>query len=332
MKICHFVASRGIGRGEFYVDLVNEISHHCEVHLVIPEGARYKGRVGAAVTIHEYRAKNSRLNPFLHYEIYKIIKALDVDIVHTHFAKATEIYYRIAPLLRAGHVATKHNPRKGRIFNRVKQVTAVSREVQQSIASNRVKLIYNGIEVSGAVPVEAAAAGLGSGPVTFLAVGRLDKIKAFDRLLIECSRLTFDYRLWLVGDGHERLALEKLAEELGIADKVQFFGFRPDVLALMGEADVVVVSSHSEGFSLVIVEALFYAKMLVSRAVGIAGEVLPSNLLIDDYRIAEKLSDVVENYASYSRSFQKLKSELSGRFDLSRVALEYVNFYGECLS
>jgi glycosyltransferase involved in cell wall biosynthesis len=61
--------------------------------------------------------------------------------------------------------------------------------------------------------------------------------------------------LRIAGDGRDRAALEALARELGIADRVVFLGWIGDVRAEMRQADVFVLSTKSESFGRVNVEA-----------------------------------------------------------------------------
>ena len=190
-------------------------------------------------------SRNTRANPFLHWELYRLFKKINPDIVHTHFAKASEIFYYLNKALGIRHVATKHNPRKGRIYNKLKHVIAVSKGVADSVRHDNVKIIYNGIH-----PIQLPDDASVNSVFTIIAVGRLEKIKAFDRLINECSKLEFDFNLMIVGEGKERGNLEKLATDLNIKDKVKFLGFRLDIPQLMQRSDVVVVCSHSEGFSL----------------------------------------------------------------------------------
>jgi hypothetical protein len=74
-------------------------------------------------------------------------------IIHTHSAKATELVYIIRYFISALHVATKHNARKGRIFNKIRHVTAVSQEVQKSISPTLATIIYNGITPKPIPPI-----------------------------------------------------------------------------------------------------------------------------------------------------------------------------------
>ena len=327
MKVCHFVASVGLGRGDACVELVNALAPEIDVALVAPRGARFIDVVDKRVGVFEYRSRNTRANPFLHWELYRLFKKINPDIVHTHFAKASEIFYYLNKALGIRHVATKHNPRKGRIYNKLKHVIAVSKGVADSVRHDNVKIIYNGIH-----PIQLADDASVNSVFTIIAVGRLEKIKAFDRLINECSKLKFDFNLMIVGEGKERGNLEKLATDLNIKDKVKFLGFRLDIPQLMQRSDVVVVCSHSEGFSLVLIEAMFYSKMAISRRVGIAAEIFPEVLLIEHFDIAHKIQEVHDDFEKHSRCFRDIKNQYCSKFLLENSAKEHIIYYVDILS
>lgn len=73
-----------------------------------------------------------------------------------------------------------------------------------------------------------------------------------------------DARLMLLGQGSNEAALRVLARDLGIAERVIFPGFRPDLSPFYGTADLFVLSSNYEGFGNVIVEALSFGLPIVS--------------------------------------------------------------------
>jgi glycosyltransferase involved in cell wall biosynthesis len=327
MKVCHFVASVGLGRGDACVDLVNALAPGIDAALVAPRGARFIDVVDKRVDTFEYGSRNTRANPFLHWELYRLFKKINPDIVHTHFSKASEIFFHLNKVLGIRHVATKHNPRKGRIYDRLEHVIAVSKGVAGSIRHDNVKIIYNGIH-----PIHLPDDAPANGVFTMIAVGRLDKIKAFDRLIDECSRLKFDFNLVIVGEGTERANLENLAKDKKIDDKVKFLGFRLDIPQLMRRSDVVVVCSHSEGFSLVLIEAMFYSKMVISRKVGIAAEIFPEMLLIEQFDIAKKIREVHDDFEKHSLCFREMKNQYCSRFLLENSVKEHMEYYKELLS
>jgi glycosyltransferase involved in cell wall biosynthesis len=326
MKVCHFIASVGLGRGDACVDLVNALAPEIETALVAPRGARFIDAVDKRTDAFEYGSRNTRANPILHWELYRLFKKIEPDIVHTHFAKASEIFHFLNRALGIRHVATKHNPRKGRIYNRLEHVIAVSKGVAESIRHDNVKIIYNGID-----PVRLPDDASVNSVFTIIAVGRLDKIKAFDRLIGECSKLPFDFNLVIVGEGKERGNLEDLAKDLNIRDKVKFLGFRLDIPQLMQRSDLVVVCSHSEGFGFVLIEAMFYSKMAISRRVGIAAEIFPEELLIEQFNIAQKIQEVHDDFDTHSRCFRDMKKQYCSRFLLENSAKKHMEYYEEVL-
>lgn len=124
--------------------------------------------------------------------------------------------------------------------------------MQKSITPYCATVIYNGITPQTIAPLSHPQK-----PFRIYAIGRLDKIKAYDLLIQACSNLSFDFRLHIVGEGQEQNNLETLTQQLNLNDKVIFEGFQSDIASHMNRSDLVVISSHSEGFSVVMIEALF---------------------------------------------------------------------------
>lgn len=75
------------------------------------------------------------------------------------------------------------------------------------------------------------------------------RVFAAARALIPSIRMAF------VGDGPAREELERLGEELGVADAVDYLGFTADPRGLVHNAGVLVLTSPSEGYPLVLAEA-----------------------------------------------------------------------------
>lgn len=100
----------------------------------------------------------------------------------------------------------------------------------------------------------------------FLSVGRLKKVKNIPLLLKAFKKVTekTDATLLILGDGPEFEALKKLSVTLGIECKVHFLGFISDCKPYYKIANTFVLSSESEGFGNVIVEALAEGCTVVS--------------------------------------------------------------------
>ncbi len=96
-----------------------------------------------------------------------------------------------------------------------------------------------------------------------VAVGRLSKEKGFDDLLKLFKKISIkhpDWKLNIVGDGMEKNDLLDLAKELKLGDKVVFHGYQNKdyINNLLQESSIYVMTSHTESFGLVLIEAMSY--------------------------------------------------------------------------
>ena len=108
-----------------------------------------------------------------------------------------------------------------------------------------------------------------------LALGRLHANKGFDVLLSALPQIPRAV-LWLGGEGPEEDALKRLANELGVAGRVRFLGWRRDVAALMAAADIFLCPSRHEPLGNVVIEA--WAQRVPVVATASAG---PASLIKD---------------------------------------------------
>lgn len=107
-------------------------------------------------------------------------------------------------------------------------------------------------------------------------VGNLLACKGHHDLVDAVAKLDRENAMMLAiaGEGSERKALEDRIAVAGLQGRVRLLGFRDDANRLLQAADVVVHPSHSEGLSLVLIQAQLLGKPIVATAVGGAAEVL----------------------------------------------------------
>ncbi|MDK3602220.1 glycosyltransferase [Staphylococcus pseudintermedius] len=92
-----------------------------------------------------------------------------------------------------------------------------------------------------------------------VSVGRLSPEKGFDLLIKAVAELAPTYpqlKLYILGDGPLKGTLKSLVEQLGIQNHVYFLGQRRNPFFIVKRADVFALTSHYEGQSMVILEAL----------------------------------------------------------------------------
>jgi glycosyltransferase involved in cell wall biosynthesis len=111
----------------------------------------------------------------------------------------------------------------------------------------------------------------GRGALVIGSVGRLTDQKGYDLLLRALPGLT-SARLVLVGDGPRRLALEALAVELGVAERLQITGWVDDAPARLVGFDVFALPSRWEGMPLGILEAMHAGLPVLACDVGSVSE------------------------------------------------------------
>lgn len=135
----------------------------------------------------------------------------------------------------------------------------------------------------------------------YVAVGRLARQKNFPMLLRAFARLSDPAaRLTILGEGGERGKLERLAQELGIADRLALPGHVSDPLPYLAAASAFVLSSDYEGVPAVVIEALAAGLPLVATRCsvsmpGLLGEG-QFGLLVDpgdEIGFAQGLTDVL---------------------------------------
>lgn len=135
-------------------------------------------------------------------------------------------------------------------------------------------------------------------------IGRLHPVKRLDLLLEAAARLTENFKLFIVGSGALEAELKNLAKTLGIAEKVIFTGAvqYSDVPKFMNMADLIVMTSSTEGQPRVLIEAMSCGTPAVGTNVfGIRDTIVDGvtgYLASDDPDdIARKISEALANHA-----------------------------------
>lgn len=134
-----------------------------------------------------------------------------------------------------------------------------------------IKVILNGKSPSDAPLVTHR-------PRQLIATQQLFPDKCHATLLRALSGIDAPYVLHIVGTGSEEPALRKLADWLGIADRVIWHGFSADVSAHLAAADIFLLASLTEGLPNTLLEALAAGLLPISRDVGGVREVFPTAL------------------------------------------------------
>lgn len=264
-----------------------------EKHVVeLAHGLQTRGHKVTVIAHEKYRERlrvnfiavdlsKSRRNLWILYQLYKTLKSLNPDVIHVHGNKAAVMVGVLLPFLKLKSVATLHSRKKNtKMFKNFDAVIAVSPNAAEVLDHPRKYVVLNGIEP----PVLDINITKHTPPVV-LAVGRLVPVKGFN-VLIEAWKGIQNAELWIVGDGFEHENLQRLITELNLQQSVKLLGFRSDIVELMQQASLYVMSSHYEGCPYTMIEALLCKTPMISTAVGAMTMVLPPQYLCPENDIA----------------------------------------------
>ena len=223
--------------------------------------------------------RRKRLVPKGALQLRRAIRDFEPDLVHAHnpamaaIATLATMRGRRPPALVTVHgVPDADYPTAARVLRLGGlPVVACGDAVASALRDDRVDVAAT---IPNAVPPAPPPAGRRaiadefgipeSAPLV-VTVGRLAPVKN-QSLAIRALTEVPGARLLVVGDGPLRGELEQAATVAGVADRVTFAGMRSDARALIGAADVAVISSEGEGLPLVALEALAGETPLVATA------------------------------------------------------------------
>ena len=238
-------------------------------------------------------------------------------------------------------------------------VIPVSRDLEQWMRDvvgyppDKVRRIYNGVDVNRFHPPTSRAADGGPGPLHWPAtwpsdafvigaVGRVSAVKdhatlirAFRRLQSLRSPQGDRLRLVIVGDGALKGELVALVAELGLEHAVWLTGPREDVDHLMRRFAVFAVSSLVEGISLTILEAMASALPVVATRVGgnpelvrpgENGDLVPAR---DPDALAAALSPYLDDPMLASRHGDAGRQRVEREFSIETMIAGYLRLYDD---
>ena len=176
-----------------------------------------------------------------------------------------------------------------------------------------------------------------------LACGRINayKVKGFDNLIIAFSKIAMYYPGWdldIAGAGTEQniQVLKELANVNGVEDRVHFLGFCNNISEVMKQHSIFVLSSRSEGFGMVITEAMAMGCPCISYALTGPSEIINNGydgILVDNQNI-ERLSEEMSNLIGDEKLRRKLSMNALNsvtRYSVEVITDKWVNLFKEVI-
>ncbi len=179
--------------------------------------------------------------------------------------------------------------------------------VREGWPAARTHYIPNYAAALDAAPLDRAMFDTPADAPLLLGMGRLHESKAHD-VSLRALTLLPDAYLWIAGDGPDEAKLKKLADELGVATRVRFLGWRDDAPALYRSADVCVFPSRFEPLGNVVIQAWAHGLPVIAAASQGPGALIKHGLdgfltPIDDARALAEKARLLLIDAGLRRSF-----------------------------
>jgi glycosyltransferase involved in cell wall biosynthesis len=234
-------------------------------------------------------------------KLWRLMRKIRPDVVHTHTAKAGFVGRIAAWLARVpvrvhtfhGHVLHGYfSPAKTRLFLWLERFTArlsdrlitISPALKDELANtyhiapeNKFIVVPLGLELAPYAETPRhqggfrAAFHIPPGAPLVGTVGRIVPIKnhaLFLQMADRVRKTAPNAHFVVIGDGEHRAEVETQVDTLGLRDAMTFTGWLQDLKPAYSDMDVLVISSDNEGTPVSIIEALAAGVQVVSTAVG----------------------------------------------------------------
>ena len=352
MKVLRVINSLGLGGAERSLDtnVPVHISHGLDMDILVLNGERtpfYENLESKGVKIiNSYNC--SIYNPI---HIIKLIKLLrEYDIVHAHLFPSF-YWVVLAKLLSFNHktklVFTEHSTSNRRMQNHFFKpfdlfiyrfydiIISISEATTRNLngylgEGEKIITIPNGVDLRP-YQIECTKQPLFDSNddvviVTQVAGFRIEKDQ--DTVIRALSLLPDNIHLVFAGDGERINECKSLSESLGLSQRVHYLGFCRDIPTIVLNSDIIVMSSHIEGFGRAAVEGMAAKKPVIASDVpGLADVVRGAGLLfpVRDYKA---LADRILSLASDKELYDNISSACYKR-SLEYSSDKMINGYEE---
>ena len=322
-----------------------------------------------------YHEVNVPEYPLFHYQPYELalssklvdmVKLHKIDVLHVHYAiphayaaymaqkmlREENIYVPIVTTLHGTDITLVgshpfYKPAVTFSINKSDAVTAVSQSLKDDTMrlfdiKNDINVITNFIDLKKFKHEytdcqRAMMANDDEKIIThisnFRAVKRIpDVIKTFYNI-----QKTIPAKLMMVGEGPEREPAERLCRELGITDKVVFFGNSNEIDRILCFSDLFLLPSETESFGLSALEAMASGVPVISSNTGGIPEVNINGFSgylsnVGDVVAMSKNALHILTDKNVLATFKANAKQQASKFDIHQIVPQYEAIYQDTLS
>ncbi len=349
VKVLLVISSGAIGGGETHLLLLLkclQADKHFSPHVVChPNGEleRVISRMGIPVTL-------LNLENLLHFpdifRLGKLIKNLEPHIIHAHLNRGALWSSLLGRFFGRKVVSTAHGLTKAIYYRFSSHVIAVSKAVLEHLSAQlpalreKTTVIHNGIPTKSSVNNERLRQLreqylIEKDDKIVTVVGKLHPNKGQHTAIRAIKALPphLHVKLLIVGEGPDENNLRELVTLLSLGPKVTFVPPQPRLYEIYALSDFVIVPSHNEALSMVVLEALRQARPVIASDTGGIPEIIRpgfNGTLVERDNSQALATAIEQGFRDYRRCE---KMALSGQktvtdnFSIERCYLATRNLY-----
>jgi glycosyltransferase involved in cell wall biosynthesis len=226
----------------------------------------------------------------------------------------------------------KNDEEEENCYAQIDQIILVSEQSRQNFKQLFPKLqqplqvIHNPIDREAIVSASQATP-VKKNKLTLCSLGRIVECKGYFRLIPILNRLIkegFNFEYWILGEGKQREKLEDLIRQYDLENVVYLKGFHKNPYPYLHAADIFVLASFTESFSLSLCEALCLGKPILATQVSEVDEILDHGncgwvVPQEEEAIYEGLKKLMEDPALREQLSNKAIVQSKGLFDYRKT-------------
>lgn len=356
MRILHVINRLGIGGAEKLLTellpIQRQMGHEVVVVRLATGRFEFVERLERSGIVVISIGKNEKdvYNPLFVFKLAKYIKKFDIVHVHLFPCQYWVAFASLLTFSKTVLITTEHNTDNRRrklfgfkwidkfVYKRYHKIIAISDKTAEALVNylgcnDRVCVVENGIDltrIAKAKIIEKKDLGLKEENKLILQVARFSEQKDQDTLIRSLKFLPSSFHALFVGDGARRSICENLAIRENVKDRVHFLGLRNDVPRIIQSVDVIVMSSHWEGFGLAAVEGMAAGKPVIASDVPGLSEVVKGAGILFEHGNVKMLSEQLNSLLTDSRYYEDIAHKCffrAKRYNIYTMVEQYEDIY-----
>ena len=355
MKILHIINHMGMGGAQSLLVELAPVQKKMGHEVLVLELSSTSDRTlvkkleNKGVGVKSLSTSRSVRNPLNILSLIPYLKECNVAHAHLFPANYWAALAKIVGFCKTPIITTEHSTNNKRrnipifkyidafIYNKYQKVIACADKALETFKARyphtNCVSIPNGVDVSkykNAQPyTKQDLANISEDKFVVTMVARFDYPKRQDTLVEAMALLSEKFYAVLVGGTPDDIGLQKvqkMAQDLGVKDRVRFLYLRSDVARILKTSDVVVMSSEYEGLSLSSIEGMACGRPFVATNVNGLREVVGGAGELFECGNAEELAQLLIRFESDKDFYDVVTNRCLARaeeYDIQVVAGKY---------